>query len=226
VTVQVISFIVGAVFILIAIIGGGFTVRDLSFPAVPKSGRIGSGVVGVIFIVYAILMPPRQDSHPVLTTPSPTPSGSSSMPPTSSRPDSMPILHEDGQPHKSNRGDGIEVSKLVVRGEHKPLQLGDLMTVQYTLRNMGDNPVTLEYIFVGSRDPAQNNYKLPNLGEFDANEALQPGEEYYFEKSSTSPPETGVWTFWPCYRIAGAPPLEGYCPDLWQSFPVKVVEGP
>ena len=42
-TVQVIAFIAGSVFILIAIIDGGFTVKELKIPTVPKTGRIISG---------------------------------------------------------------------------------------------------------------------------------------------------------------------------------------
>lgn len=212
-TLQGIVFIAGAVFILIAIIGGGFTIKDLKFPAVPKSGRIGSGIVGVIFIFYAFLMSPTSTNLPPRDP---------RLPPSSGSP-AMPILHEEDQPYESNRGDGIEVSKLIARGEHEPLQLDDLITVQYTLQNIGEIPITLEYIFVGGLDPEKDKYNLPGLGEFEVNETLQPGEEYSFEKSSTLP-ETGVWTLFPCYRTAGAPPLEGYCPDLWRSFPVKVVQ--
>lgn len=55
-TVQVIAFIAGSVFILIAIIGGGFTVKELKIPTVPKTGRIISGIVGALFISISLLM--------------------------------------------------------------------------------------------------------------------------------------------------------------------------
>ncbi|MCA1602850.1 MAG: hypothetical protein LC776_14870 [Acidobacteria bacterium] len=51
---ETIALIAGAAFILIAIIGGGFTVKELTIPAVPWRGRLTSGIVGVLFIAYSL----------------------------------------------------------------------------------------------------------------------------------------------------------------------------
>lgn len=39
----------GILFLLIAVVGGGFTVRELIIPAVPKWARVSSTVIGVLF---------------------------------------------------------------------------------------------------------------------------------------------------------------------------------
>lgn len=200
VTVQVIAFIFGAVLILIAIIGGGFTIKELIVPEVPRKGRIGSGIVGVLFIAYSILAPPAPSS----------PSADSPRLPPASTPGTATIYADD-QPYTSN--DGIEVSSLTATSDHNPPQLNDHITVQFLFRNTGQQPVTLEYIFIGARDPA----KTPkDFGEFDANKVLKSGEKTLF-RSSILVNKTGIWTFFPCYLIG-----ENYCPDTWRAFQVNV----
>lgn len=44
-----VSMLAAAVFLLIAVVGGGFTVKELSVPAVPTWGRIVAGLLGVLF---------------------------------------------------------------------------------------------------------------------------------------------------------------------------------
>jgi len=58
VTPETIGLVAGVLFLLIAVVGGGFTVKELQIPRVPMPARVTSGVLGIAFIafgVYAVL---------------------------------------------------------------------------------------------------------------------------------------------------------------------------
>ncbi len=54
-SVQAILLLFGVLLLLIAIIGGGFEVRELKIPKVEKTPRIISAVVGLVFILLGII---------------------------------------------------------------------------------------------------------------------------------------------------------------------------
>lgn len=53
-TVQALAFTFGALFILIALIGGGFEAKELHIPRVSTIGRIFSAAIGVVFLYIAL----------------------------------------------------------------------------------------------------------------------------------------------------------------------------
>lgn len=166
-TVQGIVFIAGAVFVLIAILGGGFTIRELTVPEMSKNKRIGSGVIGALFIAYSLIMPPFSISTE-----------------TSDTPGMRLIYAPDNDELDASEKDKLQASNLIVAAAHSPPQLNDLITVQFTLRNIGQRPITLEYVYVGANDPT-HKYDADTsrgLGNFDLNETLEPNEEYHLKK--------------------------------------------
>lgn len=53
-TLQTISFIFGALLILVGILGGGFEVKELKIPKVHIGSRLISSFAGVLFISFAV----------------------------------------------------------------------------------------------------------------------------------------------------------------------------
>ncbi|MCA1604002.1 MAG: hypothetical protein LC775_00615 [Acidobacteria bacterium] len=210
-TVQVIALIVGAVFILIAVIGGNVTVQVLKVPPVPKAGRIGSGVVGALFICYSVLITLPGVSGP-------NASGGSGEPPAESSSNAPPsgrrdVIHVDEAAVTSP--DGIRVEKVTALSQNDPPQVDDRITILFSLRNVGREPVTLNSIFIGARDPIDNNV---DFGHENYDTVLAPDQIVNIENSLIVT-EKGVWKFWPCYVIGST-----YCPDEWRAFQVLVVK--
>lgn len=52
----------GGLFLLIAIVGGGFTAKELTVPKVPTWARIASGIVGVFLVAAAVFYPSREQN--------------------------------------------------------------------------------------------------------------------------------------------------------------------
>jgi hypothetical protein len=77
VNVETVALLGGLLFLLIAVVGGGFTVRDVTIPQVPKWARISSAALGVVFTLPFILM--------LVVEPSP-PAPAPSLPPVSGSP--------------------------------------------------------------------------------------------------------------------------------------------
>jgi hypothetical protein len=79
-TVEGLLFIIGALFLLIGFVGGGFEVSAAKIPAVGKTGRLGSTVVGAVCLALATRSfiarqpgsqapAPRADTTPTLSPP-------------------------------------------------------------------------------------------------------------------------------------------------------------
>jgi hypothetical protein len=111
--------------------------------------------------------------------------------------------------------DGVRLTGLeaVSRRDPEPPLLGDTVTVRYSLTNVGDKPIELEYTFLGVRNPADMNKDK----EIDTNQVLAPGETINAQGGIIldSP---GTWQIWPCYGLSG----DRGCPDKWQAFSVLV----
>lgn len=50
---EAIGLVAGTLFLLIAVIGGGFTVKEIEIPKVPVRARWGSAFLGVLFVVLS-----------------------------------------------------------------------------------------------------------------------------------------------------------------------------
>jgi TIR domain len=108
--------------------------------------------------------------------------------------------------------DEIELTGLraVSRRDPDPPRVGDTVTVSYSLTNVGDQRIQLEYTFVGVRNPADENRDTEDMNE---GRVLAPGETV--NAQGRIPLESaGTWQLWPCYVLSG----ERFCPDKWQVF--------
>jgi PAN domain len=52
-TLQTLSFIFGALLLLVGILGGGFEIKEVKIPLIATGGRVVSSIVGVVFITLA-----------------------------------------------------------------------------------------------------------------------------------------------------------------------------
>ena len=83
-----VGLLVGALFILIGLVGGGFTVREIQIPVVPNWTRVASLFVGILFIGLPLIYsnfaggPDNSIVNPPFTTTPPLASATVSTPPT------------------------------------------------------------------------------------------------------------------------------------------------
>ena len=206
---------IGSLFLLIAIVGGGFTIERAQIPQVPTWARIVSSVIGVAFIgffgystlnedgVGATLVGSRADGVDERPT-------AVEQPPAVGAPLSADGTHQDGGPHLAPAG--IELTDLVATWDD-PLRINDTVAIRYGLTNASDGPIELEFTFIGVRDPADTNRDK----EVDPPSTLQPGDRIDVQTTLLLDQE-GVWNIWPCFGVSGG----GECPDEWRSFQVAV----
>jgi hypothetical protein len=98
----------------------------------------------------------------------------------------------------------------VSRREPDPPQVGDTVTVNYSLTNVGEQPVQLAYTFVGVRDPADSNRDTEDVNE---GATLKPGETVKAQ-GRVLLDAAGGWQLWPCYALSDGT----LCPDKWRVF--------
>ncbi|CCQ47163.1 hypothetical protein ARTSIC4J27_3143 [Pseudarthrobacter siccitolerans] len=116
--------------------------------------------------------------------------------------DSSPVTSEDG----------LQLTDLQAasRRDPDPPRVGDTITVSYALTNTTDQPLQLEYTFVGARDAAGEHHDAEDMNE---GKALEPGETINAQ-GRVLITSAGGWEMWPCYVLTG----ERFCPDKWQVF--------
>jgi TIR domain len=110
-------------------------------------------------------------------------------------------------------GAGLELVELRAALSNDPPQVGDTITVSFTLTNVGDNPLQFEGTFVAARNAADDN-----LDSDQANNRAQlaPGDSIDTQATIELTSE-GNWLFWPCYEL-----IDGsLCPDEWQAFQIS-----
>lgn len=210
---ETIALAIGSLFLLIAIVGGGFTIERAQIPQVPAWARIVSSVIGVAFIGFFGYSTLSEDEGATLVGRGVD--GVVEQPPTV---DTSPIdppppadgIHRDAGPHLAPQG--IELLDLVASWDD-PLGVDDTVALSYGLRNAGDAAVQLEYTFVGVRDPADTNRDK----EVDPPMTLQPGDRIDVQTTLLLD-EEGVWSIWPCFGVVGG----AECPDEWRSFELPV----
>ena len=136
-----------------------------------------------------------------------------------------PSVNEDGidRQDATEAGGGIDVDSTPVTSPDEirltglkaasgsdPPSVGDTVTVSYSLTNVGDEPIELDYTFVGVRNPAGENQDTEDMNE---GKVLAPGETVNAQGRRLLD-GAGSWEFWPCYALSG----ERFCPDKWQVF--------
>lgn len=114
----------------------------------------------------------------------------------------------------------LELSALVAKGRRNPAKVDDLITVEFTLTNVGEKSLRIGETFVAARNPEEGNR---DFGHGNENRVLKLGEQLRI-RAETIVNAAGRWTFWPCYTVPVAEASEEvqYCPSRWESFVVAV----
>jgi hypothetical protein len=202
VTPETVALAAGILFLLIGVVGGGFSVEKAQIPQVPTWARVVSSLIGLAFLgafVYTSLSEPDDDA--IATGEAKRPEGADA------------VLQEDPGPALATT-DGIEVSQILVTGK-KPTPVGASVVIAYRLTNRAPSPVEFDSTFIGVRDPDNGNRDV----EVNAGFSLRPQESKDFSKT-LSLDGGGQWTIWPCYILVSG----SSCPDGWRSFPLNVVD--
>jgi hypothetical protein len=110
--------------------------------------------------------------------------------------------------------DRIMLSELKAVSNPAPPAVGGAITVSYSLKNVGNDPVQLEQTFIGARNAAQEH---KDDGGMNQGRTLAPGETINVQ-GRVPLDSAGTWQLWPCYEL----PSGGTCPDEWQAFSVAV----
>lgn len=222
---DVIALLGGLLFLLLALVGGGFSIKEISMPKIPAMARAACLVVGVVLVLLAFVPSLRDDptqladddvaAEPASTNGSlDTTAGSTGSPSVDA---GAVVLWEDPDPSVAEN-DGIEVSGLRATGDQEPPNVDDQIEIEYTLRNVGSNPVTFNFTFTGVRGPGD---RWADTGEDNNGATVQPGEAL-----SISHPilldAAGAWMIWPCYQVRTADGSPSECPDEWNRFFVTV----
>ncbi len=190
----------GILFLLIAIVGGGFAIREIVMPKVPNWARAVSGIAGLLLVLPFMLT--TFDGYGGRDAASPAENGG--RPPSEARSG----IEIDSEPATS--GDQIRLTELAASARNEPPRVGDTIKVTYSLTNVGNQPIRLEYTFVGARNHADENKDSAGINE---GRMLAPGETAQTE-GRIFLDSAGTWLLWPCYTL----PVERYCPDEWKSF--------
>jgi hypothetical protein len=203
-SVEVLALGGGILFMLVAIVGGGFVIREIAMPRVPHWARVASGVVGLLLLLPFMLAllrggesgdaTPSANSSPQLPSPERTEGG----------------IEVDAKPAIS--GDRIELRGLAAAARTNPPQVGDTVTVSYSLTNVGEEDIQIGFTFVGGRNPADDRRDSEEMNQ---GRMLKPGETVQAEGRILLD-GAGPWTLWPCYTLSH----DRYCPDKWKAFSV------
>lgn len=203
---EAVALVGGLLFLLIAVVGGGFTAKEIVIPGVPGWGRIASLAVGVALVVPYFSEALRSDAAPL-------PQASVAATIDDSAATSGSIVH-DARGRSDVSRDGLEVSGLIATTDGARAAVGDSVQVAFTLRNAGAEAISLTDAFIGVRTPDDENGDFANADE---PIVLQPGETIAVDGSRVFDAD-GLWTLFPCDQLATG----RYCPDGWRAFQVLV----
>lgn len=206
-SVEVVALAGGILFVLVAIVGGGFTIRELVMPRVSHWARAVSAVFGLLLLVPFLLTLLNgqldRDARPATGT------GFDQAQPEDRRTGGIEL---DTEPETT--GDNLRISGLTVTVRNEPARVGDTVAVDYLLTNVGGERLQLVATFVGVRDPADENMDSKAENE---NRLLEPGETVQ-TSGRISLDSAGTWLMWPCYILPGG----RYCPGEWKAFNIIV----
>lgn len=219
---DVIALLGGLLFLLLALVGGGFTIKEISMPTIPSLARAACLVVGVTLVVLSFLpslrdgVAPADDDEPAAGADEPASGGDGATTSPTPSSGSWIELHSfsEGTPAEE---DGVLVSDLRVTGRTNPVHVNDMIQVEYTLINDGSEPLTFVNFFTGVRSPADENE--------DANEdqgtEVPPGGSRPVTHTVVLD-EQGPWMIWPCYEVQQPGGGSNECPPEWNRFFVDV----
>jgi hypothetical protein len=201
----------GILLLVIAVVGGGFTIERVQVPPVPGWSRVASGVLGVAFMggfLFSVLRSDTSPEHRADTVEAPSPTAAASPDEGGAR---VVELFRFAGPDVSP--DDLELTDFTGVSAGSDPVVGDSVTLRFTLRNAGRSSVEVS-TFVASRSPSDEHADSPES----AARPLPPGQTVTTNASVVTD-EAGSWSLWPCYPIG-----ERECPDEWQIHTVPVVE--
>ena len=211
-TSDTIGLLAAVLFLLIAVVGGGFTVKELTIPKVPNTARVLAGLLGVLFAVPFVLSQTGSDGE---TEDPSTVRLSAAQTSQDTEDGGEVVLWADDQLDVTE--DSIQLLELETTSPDADPAVGDRITIMFSLKNVAQAPRELAYTFVGARDPAD---EWSDFGEGNQSRVLQPGEALSV-RTSLIPDEAGTWKLWPCYAVQHNDG-ERLCPDRWRAFPIEV----
>jgi len=201
----------GKLNLILASIVGAVAVGGVAAILVQRARRdawIGAGLAFLVVVAaYGAVALYRSDVTSQSTASVPT-----SQQPPSPNPGGETTIYIDNQMAISP--DNIEVSGLRALSRNNPPQINDSVTVQFSLKNVGQQPVTLKTAFIAARNPANEN---KDFAKEAYNRVLAPGDVVDI-RSFIFVTEKGGWQFWPCYEIGNT-----LCPNEWKIFQITVV---
>ena len=121
-------------------------------------------------------------------------------------------LFEDASSYRSEHE--IEVSGMRAIGQDDPPAVGDRITVEFMLENVGAGPLTFDETFVAARSPDDEDR---DFGHANEGVVLDPGSALEI-RHSIDLDAGGTWQFWPCYILMTGE----FCPDEWEAFSIEV----
>lgn len=213
-TSDTIGLLAAVLFLLIAVVGGGFTVKELTIPKVPSTARVLAGLLGVLFAVPFVLSQTGADGEAGDLSTVQLSAGHPSQDPQDG---GQAALWADGPSDATQ--DSIQLLELEATSPHANPAIGDRITIAFTLKNAAQSARELASTFVGARDPAD---EWSDFGHDEQPRVLQPGETLSV-RTSLIPDEAGTWRLWPCYAVQhdGG---EQLCPDEWRAFEIDVLQ--
>jgi hypothetical protein len=203
---ETVALLGGLLFLLLAIVGGGFTVKEIIMPRVPIWARLVCLLVGAVLVVpYFLGTVGSAQSGVTVAAAEPRPAP----------PAGQTVLFSEAESTVS--ADGIEVSGLLATAERKPPVVGDRIEIQFSLENAGSGARTFEEAFIGGRNPGWDN---KDFGHENTGVVISPGKAVRVSHSIVVD-AAGTWEFWPCYSLRERGEVT-LCPDEWRSFQVLV----
>jgi hypothetical protein len=157
---------------------------------------IATGIVLIVLIAIIVANSMRPS----------TPSGSAAgghVPPTGG-------IDVDSSPVTSPEDLQLSGLTAVSRRDPDPPQVGDTVTVRYSLKNVGEQPIQLANTFVGVRDPANSREDTDGVNE---GTTLKPGQSVTAQEPVPLD-AAGKWQLWPCYALSDGT----LCPNKWKVF--------
>jgi len=207
-SVEVVALGGGILFMLVAIVGGGFVIREIAMPRVPHWARAASGIVGLLLLLPFALALLRGEGAAAGDATPPSNSG-----PERQSPERVGAgIEIDSEPATS--GDDVRLMGLTVSVRNNPPRVGDTIVVSYSLTNVGKADIQMGFTFVGARNQADERRDSEEVNQ---DRMLRPGETVLAE-GRVLLDNAGPWTLWPCYTLPG----DRYCPDRWKAFRVTV----
>ena len=200
-----ILLLAGIIFILIAIVGGGFEIKEIKIPTVAKWARIVSGILGLVFCGLFFII----TVYPNVTKSIEHHDNNKNI-----------KIFEDKEPDVTS--DNIKLIEILAKSPHSPPIVNDRLIIEFTLQNVGKNPIRILGTFVVARNPSGEN---KDFGDSNQNKTIQP-QEIIKTKAYKIVDAPGTWQFGPCYGL-DLPVIheeENLCPSEWRRFPIQVVQ--